>query len=291
MTDLEKILKARDDLKEKSPLVHAITHPIAINMVANAILFMGAKAICAAHPDEVAEIVEMSDSLSVNLGNITSERMVSIDRASDASNKKKIPLAIDLVGVGASSLRYDFANDLLNKYHFDLIKGNSSEIRALAKAKSNAKGIDVGKEDEIGGDNIEKIALEARKLSQKYKSVILVTGKTDLIVTENSYFTVDNGVENLSKITGTGCMLTAMISTLMAVTDTLSAAICGLLVMEVAAEKADTDRLYTFFVNLMDEIATIKNSEIIEKAKVREIKFWKNYILWQILISIARKNS
>lgn len=291
MTDLEKILKARDDLKEKSPLVHAITQPIAINMVANAILFMGAKAICAAHPDEVAEIVEMSDSLSVNLGNITSERMVSIDRASDASNKKKIPLAIDLVGVGASSLRYDFANDLLNKYHFDLIKGNSSEIRALAKAKSNAKGIDVGKEDEIGGDNIEKIALEARKLSQKYKSVILVTGKTDLIVTENSYFTVDNGVENLSKITGTGCMLTAMISTLMAVTDTLSAAICGLLVMEVAAEKADTDRLYTFFVNLMDEIATIKNSEIIEKAKVREIKFWKNYILWQILISIARKNS
>lgn len=273
MTDLEKILKARDDLKEKSPLVHAITQPIAINMVANAILFMGAKAICAAHPDEVAEIVEMSDSLSVNLGNITSERMVSIDRASDASNKKKIPLAIDLVGVGASSLRYDFANDLLNKYHFDLIKGNSSEIRALAKAKSNAKGIDVGKEDEIGGDNIEKIALEARKLSQKYKSVILVTGKTDLIVTENSYFTVDNGVENLSKITGTGCMLTAMISTLMAVTDTLSAAICGLLVMEVAAEKADTDRLYTFFVNLMDEIATIKNSEIIEKAKVREIKF------------------
>ena len=273
MIDLEKILKARDVLEEKSPLIHAITHPIAINMVANVILFMKAKAICAAHPEEVAEIIEMSDSLSVSLGNITSERMEAITIACKEANKKNIPLIIDMVGVGASFLRYNFALDLLDRFNFDMIKGNGSEIRALAKAKSNAKGIDVGKEDEIGGDNIEKIALEARKLSQKYKSVILVTGKTDLIVTENSYFTVDNGVENLSKITGTGCMLTAMISTLMAVTDILSAAICGLLVMEVAAEKADTDRLYTFFVNLMDEISTIKNSEIIEKAKVREIKF------------------
>lgn len=291
MIDLEKILKARDVLEEKSPLIHAITHPIAINMVANVILFMKAKAICAAHPEEVAEIVEMSDSLSVSLGNITSERMEAITIACKEANKKNIPLIIDMVGVGASTLRYNFALNLLDRFNFDMIKGNGSEIRALAKAKSNAKGIDVGKEDEIGGDNIEKIALGARKLSQKYKSVILVTGKTDLILTENSYFTVDNGVENLSKITGTGCMLTAMISTLMAVTDTLSAAICGLLVMEIAAEKADTNRLYTFFVNLMDEIATIKNSEIIEKAKVREIKFWKNYILWQILISIAKKNS
>lgn len=273
MTDLEKILKARDDLKEKSPLVHAITHPIAINMVANAILFMGAKAICAAHPDEVAEIVEMSDSLSVNLGNITSERMVSIDRASDASNKKKIPLAIDLVGVGASSLRYDFANDLLNKYHFDLIKGNSSEIRAMANSRSNAKGIDVGKSDKIFGDNIEKIAREARNLAKTYKTIVLVTGQTDLVVTKNSYYTVSNGVENLSKITGTGCMLTSLISSLMAVTDPISAALAGLLLMEVAAEKANTDRLYTFFVNLMDEIGTITNDEILAKAKVREIKF------------------
>lgn len=273
MTYLEKILKARDDLKEKSPLVHAITHPIAINMVANVILFMGAKAICAAHPEEVAEIVEMSDSLSVNLGNITSERMDAIRRATFAANKKKIPLAIDLVGVGVSTLRYNFAKDLLDKYHFGMIKGNSSEIRAMAESSANAMGIDVGKADELRGENIEKIAHEARNLAKKYQTTVVVTGATDLVVGENAYHTVTNGVENLSKITGTGCMLTSMISSLMAVTDPVSAALSGLLVMEVAAEKADTARLYTFFVNLMDEIATIENREILAKAKVREIKF------------------
>lgn len=217
--------------------------------------------------------------------------MKAITIACKDANKKNIPLIIDMVGVGASTLRYNFALNLLDGFHFDIIKGNSSEIRALAKAKSNAKGIDVGKADEVCGDNIEIIAKEGRRLAVKYKSVVLVTGKTDLIVTENSYFTIDNGVENLSKITGTGCMLTAMISSLLAVCDSVSAGICALLLMEISAEKVDTDRLYTFFVNLMDEVATIKNSEIIEKAKIREIKFWKNYILWQILISTMRKNS
>ena len=273
MTDLEKILRARDYLKEKSPLVHAITHPIAINMVANVILFMGAKAICAAHPEEVAEIVEVADSLSVSLGNITSERMVSIDRACDAANKKNIPLAIDLVGVGASTLRYNFAKDLLDKCHFELIKGNSSEIRALANGRSNARGIDVGNSDKIFGDKIEEIATEAQSLAKNYQTTVLITGQTDLVVGCGSYFTVDNGVENLSKITGTGCMLTAMISSLMAVTNPISAGLTGLLLMEIAAEKVNTDRLYTFFVNLMDEIGTISNDEILAKAKVREIKF------------------
>ena len=53
----------------------------------------------------------------------------------------------------------------------------------------------------------------------------------------------------------------------------LIAALLGLLIMEIAAEKVDTDRLYTFFVNLMDEIGLISNEEIIEKSKIREVKF------------------
>lgn len=273
MVDLEKILRARKDLRDKEPLIHAITHPISINMVANAILFLGAKAICASHPEEVGEIVKMADSLSISLGNITAERMAAIDLACKAANEKKIPLAIDMVGVGASTLRYDFAIDLLDKYHFDLIKGNSSEIRALAKGKSNAIGIDVGKADEISKENIENIAKEARSLAEKYQTTVIVTGKTDLVVTKDSYLAVDNGVETLSKITGTGCMVTAMVSSFMAVTDPVTAGLCGLLVMEIAAEKADTEGLYTFFVNLMDQIGLISDCEIREKAKVREIKF------------------
>lgn len=273
MKNLKKILETRSKLEEKSPLIHAITHPIAINMAANSILALGAQPICAAHPDEVREIVSMSDSLSVNLGNITSERMVAMERAVAAANKKGIPLAIDMVGVGASTLRFDFAKNLLENYHFDLIKGNASEIRALAIGKSSAKGVDVGDADRLRGDNIRNLALEARELVIKYNSTILITGETDLIVGNDFYIEIKNGVESLSRITGTGCMLTSMVSSFLAVAGPVDAALLGLLIMEIAAEKVETDRLYTFFVNLMDEIGLISDEEILEKAKVRKVKF------------------
>lgn len=273
MKNLKQILEARRKLEEESPLIHAITNHIAINMVANAILFLGAKAICAAHPKEVSEITNISSSLSVNLGNITSERMKAIELATNTANKKDIPLAIDMVGIGASTLRYNFAKKLLDTNSFDLIKGNSSEIRALALGKSQAKGIDVGEADKIKKENIGKIAEDARVLSKEYKSIVLITGKTDLIVSSDSYIIVDNGVENLSKITGTGCMLTGIISSFMAVSDPVSASVLGLLILEIAAEISDTDRLYTFFVNLMDGIGNIKDEDIIKAAKVKEIMF------------------
>ena len=269
MKNLKNTLEIREKLKGKSPLIHAITHPIAINMVANSILAIGCQLICAAHPDEVAEIVAMSDSLSVNLGNITSERIIAMERAAKAANDKEIPLAIDMVGVGASILRFDFANKLLENFYFDLIKGNASEIRAIAIGKSSAKGVDVGEADRLRGDNIRNLTKEARELAIKYDSIVLITGEIDLIVGNDFYKEIANGVESLSRITVTGCMLTAIVSSIMAVARPVDAALLRLLIMEIAAEKVDTERLYTFFVNLMDEIGLISDAEIIEKAKVR----------------------
>lgn len=273
MKNLSQILLNRKKVEDTSPLIHAITNPIAITMVANGILATGAKAICAAHPDEVGEIVSVSQALSLNLGNITSERMIAMRKASQCASKKNIPLALDAVGVGVSTLRLTYAWELLEKHHFDLIKGNSSEIKALCGVKSEALGIDVGKMDEIREGNIESLAQMARRLCQKYKLAVLITGKSDLLVTEDRYFVVNNGVENLSKITATGCMLTGIISSFMAVTDSVEASLMGLILLEISAEMANTDRLGTFLVNLMDEISTIEDEVISGRADIREVEF------------------
>lgn len=278
MINLRKILRKRDLVREKSPLIHAITNPIAINMVANSILFQGAKAICAEHPDEMEDIVKISDSLSVNLGNITDSRIKSIELAVKFANEKNIPVIIDLVGVGASKLRYDFAKKLLENYKFSIIKGNGSEILALSGNDSDAKGIDVGDKDRIEGENIKKFIKISQKLCQKYQTMVLVTGKTDILVGENKYFLIENGCENLSKITATGCMLTSLISTFLSVCDPIEASILGLLILEISGEISDRDKLYSFFVNLMDNISSISDDEILKRAKIREVKFWKNYI-------------
>lgn len=273
MKNLRKILRKRDLVREKSPLIHAITNPIAINMVANSILFQGAKAICAEHPDEMEDIVKISDSLSVNLGNITDSRIEAIEKALKFANEKNIPVIIDLVGVGASKLRYDFAKKLLENYKFSLIKGNGSEILAISGYESNAKGIDVGEKDKTNGENIEKFIEISKDLCQKYQTSVLVTGKTDILVGENKYFLIENGCENLSKITATGCMLTSLISTFLSVTNPIEASILGLLILEISGEISENDRLYSFFVNLMDNISTISDDEILKRAKIREVKF------------------
>lgn len=278
MINLRKILENRNLVREKSPLIHAITNPIAINMVANSILFQGAKAICAEHPDEMEDIVKISDSLSVNLGNITDSRIKSIELAVKFANKKNIPVIIDLVGVGASKLRYDFAKKLLENYKFSLIKGNGSEILAISGNDSNAKGIDVGEKDKISVENIEKFIKLSKKLCKKYQTSVLITGKTDILLDEDRYFLIENGCENLSKITATGCMLTSLISTFLSVCDPIEASILGLLILEISGEISDRDKLYSFFVNLMDNISSISDDEILRRAKIREEKFWKNYI-------------
>ena len=278
MKNLRKILRKRDLVKEKSPLIHAITNPIAINMVAHSILFQGAKAICAEHPDEMEDIVKISESLSVNLGNITDSRIKSIELAVKFANEKNIPVIIDLVGVGASKLRYEFSKKLLENYKFSLIKGNGSEILAISGYESNAKGIDVGEKDRLNGENIEKFIKISKKLCQKYQTSFLITGKTDILLDENRYFLIENGCENLSKITATGCMLTSLISTFLSVCSPIEASILGLLILEISGEISEKDRLYSFFVNLMDNISSISDDEILKRAKIREVKFWKNYI-------------
>lgn len=278
MINLKKILENRNLVKEKTPLIHAITNPIAINMVANAILFQGAKAICAEHPKEMEDIVKNSASISLNLGNITDSRIESIELAVKFANEKNIPVIIDLVGIGVSKLRFNFAKKLLENYKFSIIKGNGSEILALSGNKSNAKGVDVGDKDELEGENIKKFIEISKDLSKKYQTTVLITGKTDILVGEKEYFLIENGCENLSKITATGCMLTSLISTFLSVTNPIEASILGLLILEISGEISDTNRPYSFFVNLMDNISEIKNDEIIKRAKIREGKFWKNYI-------------
>lgn len=278
MKNPRKILRKRDLVREKSPLIHAITNPIAINMVANSILFQGAKAICAEHPDEMEDIVKISDCLSVNLGNITDSRIKSIELAVKFANEKNIPVIIDLVGVGASKLRYDFAKKLLENYKFSIIKGNGSEILAISGNESNAKGIDVGEKDKLNRENIEKFIKISKNLCKKYQTSVLITGKTDILLDENRYFLIENGCENLSKITATGCMLTSLISTFLSVTNPIEASILGLLILEISGEISEKDRLYSFFVNLMDNISSISDDEILKRAKIREVKFWKNYI-------------
>lgn len=273
MTKLNDIIKVRQAVRETKPLIHAITNPIAMNMLANAILFQGASPICAQDPREMEDIVPRADSLSINLGNITEERLQAMEIAVRIANRENIPVIIDLVGVGISSLRLDFSKKLLAEYHFDLIKGNSSEILALGGERSHAKGVDVGEADKIGQDTISDLTTLAREISKKYKTQVLITGETDILASEKTYYHIKNGTDKLGSLTATGCMLTGLISTFLAVTNPIAATILALLIEEISAEEAKSKKPYSFFVELMDNIGSIDNETLIYKANIE----WGTY--------------
>ena len=242
------------EIREKSPLIHAITNPISITMCANACLALGAKPIMAEHPREVREITRRASALLVNLGNITDARIKSIYKA---TKEKTTPVVLDLVGISCSKLRYRFAEKLVGRRRFAIIKGNYSEICALYNGHKTS-GVDAD------ANLSEEFVVKATKaLASKYNAVILASGKVDIVSDENCTFKIRNGVETLSQVTGTGCLLGAICATLLSVTDALNAAVCACAVLGICGELAEGEG---FEVKLMDSLRAI-NDEKLQRAK------------------------
>ena len=229
---LENQLKSvRDATKRNQPLIHCITNPISIHGCANMILAVGARPMMAEHPLEVEEITKTAGALMLNLGNITDVRIESMKRSAQTAAKEGIPVLLDLVGVSCSKIRMKLAMELIEKGKIQILKGNISELLAIAGQPFHGTGIDAGVEDAMAGDNEEERKEIFRKVSKRTGSVLLATGARDLLVDQERCLILENGVPELSGITGTGCMVGALSAAFLAQRDPFSAALLGTSVM------------------------------------------------------------
>lgn len=262
-----KIWETVASVKRQNPLIHCITNPISINMCANAILALGARPVMAEHPKEVAEITSASRALMLNMGNITDARMESLLISAKTAKQKGIPFLLDVVGIACSSLRREYAHSFLGEAVPSLIKGNYSEIKALYNEKYFSPGVDALPSLDVCG--ITKIS---EKLAKKYKTVILATGKTDVITDGARAFYIKNGTPYLASVTGTGCMLGSMCAAFMATATTMDAGVSACAYLGICGELSKTDKgAGSFMVNLMDKISTLKKEEIKTKLKIEEV--------------------
>ena len=232
------------------PLIHCITNPISMNQCANAILAMGARPIMAEHPKEVEEITATASGLMLNLGNITDIRMESMEKSLGIANEKGIPVVIDAVGIACSELRLEFLKRLLVSKKADVIKGNYSEILALNDDSYRASGVDA--EENL---SIEKIKEVAKSMAEKYDSVILATGAVDIVATKDSVQELHGGCKQMGQATGTGCMLGAIITTLVSQENNVDKVIEAVRFFGECGQRATTEKgVGSFMVNLLDEI-------------------------------------
>lgn len=222
-------------LRRRRPLIHCITNPISINDCANLILAAGGRPIMAEHPKEVTEITATAAALAVNLGNITDVRMESMVLAGQAARERGIPVVMDCVGVGCSTLRRRYAQDYLEKIHPQVVKGNLSELLCLAGARRGMSGVDADGGDRLEGENLSAL----RALSRCQGAVLLASGPVDgVFAPDGRRWEVGNGHSMMSRLTGTGCMLNVLTAAFLAVGEPEEAAVAAAAMLGLCGERA-----------------------------------------------------
>lgn len=206
----EKILK---NVSDNTPLVHAITNYVTVNDCANIILASGGSPIMSDDENEVEEITSICKSLVINIGTLNERTIKSMVLAGKKANDFGHPVILDPVGAGASKLRDECVAKLLQNVKFSVIRGNISEIKAVYLGSGNTKGVDANEIDSISENNIFQGIEIAKQLSKKTGAVVAISGEIDIVTNFEKTHLIRNGHQLMTKITGSGCMLTAIIAT------------------------------------------------------------------------------
>lgn len=224
-------------IKQQKPVVHHLTNWVTIYDCANIVKVLGGSPIMAHAPEEVSDIIRIASCLVLNIGTLTIDFVDSMKIAVRAANIRKIPVVLDVCGVGATNLRDRKAFELIEYFHIDIIKGNSSEIARVAGEDVKTKGVDAG---EV---NTDLLGI-AKNLARRRLCTVVITGKEDIVSDGSSTYIVKNGDQMLTHIVGTGCMVNSVIGTFAAVEKNtvfaaVGALVCFGIASEIAAKKSE----------------------------------------------------
>jgi len=264
--------------KETTPHIHSLTNFVTVNDCANIILSAGGSPSMSLDPREAAEIAGLAKALVINIGTLENEE--AMYEAGKHCNQLGIPVILDPVAAGASALRREVCRYMMDHLKFAVIRGNISEIKYLALG-TGAKNsvIDASTADMITGENLKGTIEMAKALSLRSGAVIVISGKTDIVTDGKRVAILQNGHEIMTKITGTGCMLTALTGTYCGANpnELYEASVAATAAMGIAGERAYKKMLQakggtlSFRTYLVDTIHFLTDEDIEKYAKKEEL--------------------
>ena len=278
---LEKINQTLTQIKEKNPLTHCITNSVTINDCANASLAIGGSPIMAEDIGEVEEITTIASALVINIGTLTKLQIESMKLSAKTANETDTPIILDPVGVGVSKLRNDTTIDLIENYDIATIRGNISEIKAIAKLtglideNNTAKGVDVNIDDIITEENIEANGEIIKELAAKLNTTILASGPIDILSDGKTTIAIYNGDDMMPLITGSGCMLSTIVGSCVGGSAPLEGSLVAILAMNIAGEKArakvneNDEGTGSFRAYLIDYLYKTDAESLVSESKIR----------------------
>ena len=264
---MEKIFERLEKARKTSPLVHHITNYVTVSDCANITKYFGGSPVMADAKEEVCDMVQLANSLVLNIGTLNQTQIESMKLAGQTANKKGIPIVLDVCGAGATQYRNQICKELLSSFKVSVIKGNLSEMATIAGLSVQTKGVDSG---DVNTDKYELV----KKIADTMKAVAVITGAEDVVSNGKDTYSIKNGVAIMGKIVGTGCMATSVIGTFCALEKDYALACASALVCyEIAAENADktSDGPGTFISNFFDKILMLSEISVNKMKKISKI--------------------
>jgi hydroxyethylthiazole kinase len=256
-SDLGSILQR---VRVENPLVHNITNVVVTNFTANGLLSLGASPVMAYAVEEVADMVRISRALVLNIGTLNREVVNSMILAGKTANELEIPVIFDPVGAGATPFRTEMAQKVMEEVKISILRGNAAEVANVLGEKWEIKGVDAGEQQ---GNSMDLAITAARKLN----TIVVITGKDDVLTDGETTYLVSNGHPLLTKVTGTGCLLTSVIGAFAGVDrNLLRSALSALTFYGIAAEKA-VDKVGdlgpgSFQIEFLNQLALVSSEDI-----------------------------
>jgi hydroxyethylthiazole kinase len=258
---INTIVTALQAVREQKPLVVNITNYVVMNNTANALLAMGASPIMAHSRQEMAELMSFAGALVINIGTLDSQWIPRMLFAVEQANINNKLVVLDPVGCGASELRTATSRQIGHAANKLIIRGNASEIIAMAGEQGQNKGVD-------SNDSSEAAVGAARCLLETYQCNVVISGATDFVITPEGQIQLDNGHAMMPHITGMGCSLSALTGAFAAVgeeTGLAAVAVLGVAGEIAAAQSKGPGSLH---LNILDALYQLDEKTLIQRLKL-----------------------
>lgn len=273
-----ELATALENVRTSTPLVHCITNYVTVNDCANALLACGGSPIMSDEPEDVVDITTICGGLVLNIGTLNKQTIVGMHAAGKRASELGHPIVLDPVGAGASVLRTATASEILDTMDVAVVRGNMSEIKAVAGASAATRGVDVNPDDVVTDENLAASAAFAKELAKKTGAIIAITGAIDIVASDEHVFAIRNGNAIMGKITGAGCMLSCLVGAYSVANkenmlEGVVAAIAGEgLCGQIAAERmTEADGNGSFRTYLLDAMYNLDAATLADGALVQEV--------------------
>lgn len=217
-------------MRETAPLVHNITNYVAMNVMANVLLAVGASPAMVHAEEEAAEFAGIASALTINIGTLSPVWVRAMLAAAEAATAAKTPWVLDPVAGFATAYRRDTCAALLDKRP-TVIRGNASEILGLAGSAAGGKGVDAG-------DGVDAAESAARALADSSGAVVAVTGEVDFVTDGPRAVRVGGGDAMMPRVTALGCSLTGVVGAFCAGQDAFEGTVSALASYALAGQNA-----------------------------------------------------